>query len=516
MIDKSSVAESLQKLARQVKESDPRGSDRLVLLSNAVQTGANADTWSRHDIHTMIAPESIVELYRNVDNAHGLDRWIRYLEIFRNVLIFAPIMVTWYGISQATEKYNLLIYSAIQAKKLDLYSQPFLFLWQQRFGGTLPEYLTLSNIAIADVVIILLVVLCTFFAYALSNRSNITKDQDAQRLRANLFHAIAGASLSLSGQPQLTSGDNLEGVARQLEGMVRYSIGQLDTISKETANRLDKMAQDTTTRFETMAKDITRQFATSAQQTRTQLDGIVQQMNLQMQEGRKYLDNMGALTSGLVQTATQIQAASNALKTTNVALTTTIDKLVQPAQALSQQQDKLLKSVDESFKLLQSTSTAMNGVATNQGTMTKNLTQTLNTLKLVVENLEKSASAQASFANQYNTYLQRLNDDHDKQEKLATLMSDSTVQVKNALDEMKQAGVSLRSMAVSMNDLLHLQASVQTHPNLSGVMDIAAVVREAAQAMRGGGSSIKSSADELQQASRKLKTILDNNQNGHI
>src|SRR5438093_486113 len=99
MIDKSSVVEALQKLAEKVQDSDRGGYDRLNLLCNAVQNNANADAWAYADIHSMIAPNSIVERYRSNTRASGLDGVVTLLEILRNTFIFAPIIVTWYGIS---------------------------------------------------------------------------------------------------------------------------------------------------------------------------------------------------------------------------------------------------------------------------------------------------------------------------------------------------------------------------------------------------------------------------------
>src|SRR5579872_5746423 len=145
MIDTSSVVGALDKLAQQVKDSDSGASARLTLLSEAVQHNANTSAWAYTDVHAMIAPYSIVERYRNNVQKNGIDRTVTWLETIRNTFIFLPIIVTWLSISQATDKYNELISTAIQQKKLDLYSQPFLYLWQQRFGGTLPAFLTLSN-----------------------------------------------------------------------------------------------------------------------------------------------------------------------------------------------------------------------------------------------------------------------------------------------------------------------------------------------------------------------------------
>ncbi|HEV2656506.1 MAG TPA: hypothetical protein VGT82_16185, partial [Ktedonobacteraceae bacterium] len=296
MINTSTVVESLDKLAEQVQESDPGGYTRLHLLKDAVENNMHADAWAYADVHAMIAPDSIVERYRNSASSGGMDRFVALLEVIRNTLIFTPIIVTWYGISQATARYTDLINAAVQAKRLDLYSQPFLYLWQQRFGGTLPEYLTLSSIAIADVVLLLFILALTFFAYILSGSSTARKDQEAQQLRANLNHALTGAVLSLHARPQLTASNNLEVVARNLEYMVRQTVDQiqkmsqdsaasLDKLALDTSTRMERMAQDTTSRFDKVARDVTTQFANSTQQTRAQLDQIVQEITRQVQAG---------------------------------------------------------------------------------------------------------------------------------------------------------------------------------------------------------------------------------------
>ena len=137
MANQTSAAEVLRKLANEVKDSDPGGYERLNLLGDAIEHGTNAEAWTYTDVHTMIAPDSIVERYRSKQTRNVLDWLVTALETLRNTLIFTPIIITWYAISQASAKYNDLISIAVRNKNSDLYSQPFLYLWQQRFNGTL-------------------------------------------------------------------------------------------------------------------------------------------------------------------------------------------------------------------------------------------------------------------------------------------------------------------------------------------------------------------------------------------
>ncbi len=532
MIQTKSVADVLQELADQVKTSDSGGSARLNLLSEAVQHNANTSAWAYADVHSMVAPDSIVERYRNNAQKNGIDRTVTWLETIRNTFIFLPIIVTWLSISQATDKYNELISTAIQQKKLDLYSQPFLYLWQQRFGGTLPAFLTLSNIAIADVVILAIILLLTFFAYILSSTSVAQKDQDAQRLRANLNHAITGAVLSLHARPQLTAENNLEHVARNLDTTVQYMMGQVNTMTQQATDRLDKLAQDTTTRidkvaqdtstrFERVAREVTEQFTISTKQTKAQLDGIVQEMTKQVQAGKEYLLQLGSLTNGVVKTASEIQVAANALKTTNTGLINSINSLVTPVDTMSKQQALLLESVQKSVGLLETNAKGIGDLVTRQHKMTAELSDTLDTLTLAVEKFAVLGTEQGNLVGQHSTFLQHMQDEHDKQGQLAVLQSDATVSLKNALSEMNIGAISLRSMAVSMDEMMRLQAAMVSNPGMATAVDLSHITQHyenAAQIMEGSGNTLKSSAIAIQRASQQLRDVLDTvqtSQNGH-
>src|SRR5438128_6493378 len=120
MATQSSTAEILRKLANDVKDSDPGGYERLNRLGNAVEHGTDAEAWTYTDVYTMIAPDSIVERYRSKQMRNVLDWLVTFLETLRNTLIFTPIIITWYAISQAAAKYNDLISIAVRDKNSDL------------------------------------------------------------------------------------------------------------------------------------------------------------------------------------------------------------------------------------------------------------------------------------------------------------------------------------------------------------------------------------------------------------
>ena len=526
----SPVAESLQELARKVQQSDPDGSDRLLMLSEAVKNNTNADAWAYGDVHTMIAPDSIVESYRNDRRTTQADRTVALLEGVRNAVIFLPIIVTWLGISQATARYNDLIQNAVNTHNADLYTQPFLYLWQQRFNGTLPEVWTLSNIALADVIVLSFILALTLFAFLLSNRNSARLDRDARDLRAHLNHAITGAILSLHSRPQLTASDNLELVARNLDMTVgrvvdqvraasQQSADRLDQMALDTTNRLDRLAVDTTGRFEKMTRDITGNFANMSRQNRDQLDQVVKDIIKQVEAGKEYLAQLGSLTSGVVKTASEMQGTAATLQSSNVSLINSVNSLVRPAQDLSKQQAQLLDTVQKSAGLLQGNATSLNNLAVKQQTMSEDLAKTLDTLTLATETFAALGQKQSDLISQQGTFLQEIQTDHRKQGDLAVLLSDATASAKNALSEMNSGSINLRSIAVSMHEMMNMQASMaSSSPGMAPNSNMPVAVylsrvtesyEKAAQAMERSGSVLNGSAIAIQRASQQLRDVLD-------
>ncbi len=508
----NALGNSLQALAEQINGCDANAAMRLKRLKDAVERGVDANIWAATDIYKIIDPETITENFKSQLVTSTI---IGFVELVRNTFIFAPIILTWYSISQATTKYNELLESAIQHHNLDLVSQPFLYLWQQRFGGTLPGWLTLSSIATADAVILVVIFALTFFAYILSNTNAAWREQQARKLRSDLVQVIADTTLFLHSKTRqtqpliptqpLTAGDNLEKVALQFDAMSRQIVGQFT-----------QMTQQVTDRFERMAGDVTGRFATMAQETRTQFDQIGQEATRQLQKGSEYLRDLGDLTSGVVQIAHDMQSAASELRATNGELSASINSLVVPAEALAKQQAELVDAVNTSVDLLKNTSRAIDGLVTKQESWGADLKGTLDTLELGVENAVTLVNGVEDFITQQRTFLQHLQNEHDTQSKLAIMMSDATVRVKESLESLKDGSVSLRKISVDMNDIMRMQAS-RKPGDTSQPSEVAS--QATVEAIENAGTTLKASAVAIYKASQRLTEVLDNweqsRQNGH-
>lgn len=141
-----------------------------------------------------------VEGYAGAIDPHGLAELLvfsrsqiwGYLEAARNVLVFAPIAVTWFGLSTATDAYAKLL-----ADKPDLVTRPFLLLWQEGFAGLI-GFLRFSTLAIIDASLIgVLIVLSLLIHYRLDVRDVALRTRvllKESEIRGLLAHTLALSS----------------------------------------------------------------------------------------------------------------------------------------------------------------------------------------------------------------------------------------------------------------------------------------------------------------------------------
>jgi len=143
--ERDRTADQLAVLADSVAKKDAALAELLGRLASAVREDRREDVQGYADA---IDPHGLAEvLVFSRSAAWG------FVEVARNVLVFAPIAVTWFGLSIATNAYAKLLES-----QPDLVTRPFLLLWEQGFGGLI-GFLKFSNLAIIDASLIGLLIL---------------------------------------------------------------------------------------------------------------------------------------------------------------------------------------------------------------------------------------------------------------------------------------------------------------------------------------------------------------------
>ena len=156
--ERQRVAEEVAELAAEVLARDGAIAMVLERLAESVRQG-------RHDEAKGYA--AAIDPRATAETIHGQRSPIwGFLEVARNVLVFAPIAVTWYGLSVASDAYSDFL-----AERPELVSQPFLALWQQGFGGA-PGVPTFSTVALIDALLIALLILLSMFVHFRSDVSD--------------------------------------------------------------------------------------------------------------------------------------------------------------------------------------------------------------------------------------------------------------------------------------------------------------------------------------------------------
>jgi hypothetical protein len=180
-LDRQGTAEALQRLADEATAREPSLGTVLARLADAVREGRTTEAAAYTGA---VDPRGLAELLAGTHS-----RLWAVLEVIRNVLVFAPIAVTWFGLSIAASTYAQLL-----GARPDLISRPFLLLWQEGFDGRL--LLNFSTLAITDASLIgVLIVL----SLALHIRSEIRDAQVRTRalLKESEIRALLGHVSSL-------------------------------------------------------------------------------------------------------------------------------------------------------------------------------------------------------------------------------------------------------------------------------------------------------------------------------
>src|SRR5258707_4430804 len=91
-------------VASKIEKVNPTAAARLMRLSGAIGRAPDSmpEAWAATNVQQMIDVHTIAAQMRAKDTP---SRALRALEWIRNVLIFLPLALTWYGISQAVSSY---------------------------------------------------------------------------------------------------------------------------------------------------------------------------------------------------------------------------------------------------------------------------------------------------------------------------------------------------------------------------------------------------------------------------
>jgi hypothetical protein len=230
-------------LGTQLTELLDRHPDRLAARRPELRTLAadlDADrrlqAWAELDlVETFVRPESLAAVPSGAPT--GTPWWRRaprdgVLEAVLGVLVFIPLLVTWFGLREAVRAYGEL--SRDNPKQA---TRPFLQLWQTGFGGHLAAVGRFENVAMMAVVLItLLVLLSVWHAHTRTRAERAEEERQAgdEQLLGSLASLLSRVQLCLAphraASPDQFSRE-LTRAAQQLQNLLQKANGSHKRLS---------------------------------------------------------------------------------------------------------------------------------------------------------------------------------------------------------------------------------------------------------------------------------------------
>jgi hypothetical protein len=180
-VDRRMTAAAIRRLGDEALAREPSLGTLLGRLADAVDDGRATEA---EGYIGAIDARGLAEL---LAGAHS--RFWAVLEVLRNVLVFAPIAVTWFGLSIAAGAYADML-----AARPELVSQPFLLLWEQGFGGRL--LFDFGTLALIDASLIGILILLSFVLHMRSELTDVAF-QTSVLLKESEIRALMGQASSL-------------------------------------------------------------------------------------------------------------------------------------------------------------------------------------------------------------------------------------------------------------------------------------------------------------------------------
>ncbi|MEV0114148.1 hypothetical protein AB0H77_13000 [Streptomyces sp. NPDC050844] len=178
LLDRQKLVDELQRLADHPSLT-PRSAE-LGVLAKDLRPPHQLDRWAEVDlVDAYVRPESVVTKPPGSGRRDGL------LEAALGVLVFIPLLVTWFGLREAVRAYGEL--SEVDREES---TRPFLQLWQSGFGGHLSGFGRFENVALMAVLLIALLVGLSVWHARVRSRAE-QEEAEQQRERDRLLAELA-------------------------------------------------------------------------------------------------------------------------------------------------------------------------------------------------------------------------------------------------------------------------------------------------------------------------------------
>lgn len=482
-LGRNAVAQSLQQMAETLASVDERAAARMEALSRAIATDDGRQRWAEVDLRRAFNTEHLAYAYALQKEGGYAHSTIASADRIRNVLVLAPILLTWFALAEASRAYSAYITENPEQVRL-----PFLLLWEQGFGGHASRLApSFSTVALIDAVIIAVIIGLTFYAHGRREAREDAVDKTAQQFQTELDNVLAEASVVLA----VDRGSRPAALARNVDRLVE----RFDQNSQELLTRL-RVEHD---RLEQLAGRREREFAdfgvfasgmrAGAEETHRLLVEL-RQVSTGLQAA---LEDLTSEVSASVDQGGALLRAVQGLEhltTANVQSDQALTKqMTTAAAALAEAADKGLAGADAAAQASRVATEAMRGI----GAIAQNLvTSQTNLERVLAEEVET------------NTRLaEALRSGTGGVANSTRALGEIEGNLSGLRDELARLANGTSSHAQTLNDLLEQQASIAT--GLAQVArDISTISLRTAQRQDEVSRDVAALVDRLDRVARGL------------
>ncbi len=195
-------------------------------LATSLREKKNLQIWaSMNPVEYLPQPE--------ITEGLAIARWARLLTLIRNVLVFAPVALTWAAVGQATSAFSRYV----AENGADVVN--FLDFWENGYGYLGSEW-QISHVAFLDFIIILIVIILTLIASIFGKRASESQalfEQEIERERIGLAVEINSFLFDKQKATNVTMSASLAGAIAKLLN----ATDALEEVSKNLAKTSKKV-----------------------------------------------------------------------------------------------------------------------------------------------------------------------------------------------------------------------------------------------------------------------------------
>jgi hypothetical protein len=214
-------------LRRWITESNPTNKAILERLEKDIRDDSQMERWAAFALEDLIRPPLAIA------SETWQSRLARGIELFRNIALFFPVMVTWFAIDVASDAYSKYLEKEwLPELSAGEPSKSFLQIWND--PSKLDKLLglfkpTLQTIAFVDGILIVILILSTILVHFFDAKAEeISRQKDLQNDLA-LRGVMVDVGLFLHGFRQITPSQLKSGLSEAVNSLARATESIRDT-----------------------------------------------------------------------------------------------------------------------------------------------------------------------------------------------------------------------------------------------------------------------------------------------